>query len=173
EAHGLYRLHGTTVAEHTSWNSLGLRNPATVLLVEPGSGGLWLGLQGQVAYVGDGGIRASYAAADGLAEGRVNDLRVDKDGALWVAMETGLSHVKGGRAVTVSRRNGLPCDAVHWSMEDDDHSVWLYMPCGLVRIAPTELNAAVGDPTRRIQSTVFDASDGVALRPLPALYRPP
>src|SRR5262249_39103668 len=33
-------------------------------------------------------------------------------------------------------------------------------------------NAAVDDPTRRVQTTVFDASDGVALRPLPALYRP-
>jgi signal transduction histidine kinase/ligand-binding sensor domain-containing protein len=171
-AHGLYRLHGTAVAEHTPWNNLGLRNPATVLLVEPGAGGLWLGLQGQVAYVKDGGVRASYAAAEGLAQGRVNDIRLDRNGVLWVAMETGLSRVKDGRVVTVSRRNGLPCDAVHWSMEDDDRSVWLYMPCGLVRIGPTELNAAVGDPTRRIQSTLFDTSDGVALRPIPALYRP-
>jgi signal transduction histidine kinase len=72
----------------------------------------------------------------------------------------------------LSSRNGLPCDAVHWSMEDDDHSVWLYMVCGLVRIASTELNAVVSDPTRRIQTTVFDSSDGVALRALPALYHP-
>ena len=122
--------------------------------------------------VKDGEIRASYAAADGLAEGRVNNLRFDGNGALWVAMESGLSHVKGGRVVTLSSRNGLPCDAVHWSMEDDDHSVWLYMACGLVRIASTELNAAVSDPTRRIQTTVFDSSDGVALRARPALYRP-
>ena len=46
------------------------------------------------------------------------------------------------------------------------------MACGLVRIASTELNAAVSDPTRRIQTTVFDSSDGVALRARPALYRP-
>jgi signal transduction histidine kinase len=66
----------------------------------------------------------------------------------------------------------LPCDAVHWSVEDDDQSIWMYMVCGLVRVASTELNAAVGDPTRRIQTTVFDTSDGVALRALPAVYRP-
>ena len=30
----------------------------------------------------------------------------------------------------------------------------------------------MSDPTRRIQSTVFDSSDGVALRALPTLYRP-
>ncbi|HEV3060879.1 MAG TPA: triple tyrosine motif-containing protein [Vicinamibacterales bacterium] len=147
-------------------------DPATALLLDPLLGGLWLGFQGSVAYVKDGEIRASYAAADGLAEGRVNDLRFDASGALWVAMESGLSHVKGGRVVTLSSRNGLPCDAAHWSMEDDDHSVWLYMVCGLIRIATTELNAAVSDPTRKIQTTVFDSSDGVALRALPALYHP-
>jgi signal transduction histidine kinase/ligand-binding sensor domain-containing protein len=172
EAHGLYRLRGGRVVEQIPWATLGLRYPAATLLPDPLPGGLWLGLQGRVVYVKDGEIRASYAGADGLAEGRVNNLRFDRDGALWVAMESGLSHVKGGRVVTLSSRNGLPCDAVHWSMEDDDHSVWLYMGCGLVRIASMELNTAVSDPTRRIQPTVFDSSDGVALRALPALYRP-
>jgi signal transduction histidine kinase/ligand-binding sensor domain-containing protein len=172
EAHGLYRLRGGTVVEKIPWSAVRRGNPATTLLPDPLQGGLWLGVQGSVAYVKDGEIRASYAAADGLAEGRVNHLRFDGTGALWVAMESGLSHIKGGRVVTLSSRNGLPCDAVHWSMEDDDHSVWLYMVCGLVRIASTELNAAVSDPMRRIQTTVFDSSDGIALRALPALYRP-
>src|SRR5262249_640211 len=134
--------------------------------------GLWLGRHGQVAYIRDGAIRASYTAADGLGEGRINDLRFDKTGTLWVATESGLSRVKDGRVVTLSSRDGLPCDAAHWSVEDDDHSVWLYMPCGLVRVASAELNTALGSSIRRIQSTVFDASDGVALRSTPALYRP-
>jgi signal transduction histidine kinase/ligand-binding sensor domain-containing protein len=172
EARGLYRLRGGTVVEQIPWAAVRRGNPATTVLPDPLQGGLWLGLQGSVAYVKDGTIRASYAAADGLAEGRVNNLRFDGNGALWVAMESGLSHVKGGRVVTLSSRNGLPCDGVHWSMEDDDHSVWLYMVCGLVRVTSTELNAAVSDPTRRIQTTVFDSSDGVALRARPALYRP-
>jgi signal transduction histidine kinase/ligand-binding sensor domain-containing protein len=172
EAHGLYRVRAGTVVEQIPWDALRLTTPPTALLPEPGQGGLWLGLEGRVAYVKDREIRVSYATADGLAEGHVNDLRFDRDGALWVAMETGLSHVKGGRVVTLGSRNGLPCDAVHWSMEDDDHSVWLSMVCGLVRVASTELNAAVGDPTRRIAITLFDSSDGVAVRALPALYRP-
>ena len=172
EPHGLYRVRGESVVEQIPWANLRLETPATALLPDPRQGGLWLGLQGRVAYVKDGEIRASYVAADGLAGGRVNDLRFDGNGALWVAMASGLSHVKNGRVVTLTSRNGLPCDAVQWSLEDDDHSVWLYMVCGLVRIASTELNAAVIDPTRRIQPTVFGASDGVALRATPALYRP-
>jgi signal transduction histidine kinase/ligand-binding sensor domain-containing protein len=170
--HGLYRLRGATVMEQIPWATLKVEKPATALVPDPSRGGFWLGLQGRVAYVKDGAIRASYEAADGLAKGRVNNLRFDGNGALWVAMESGLSHVKDGRVVTLNSRNGLPCDAVHWSMEDDDHSVWIYMPCGLVRIAAKELNAAVADPTRRIQATLFDSSDGVGLRVRPALYRP-
>jgi signal transduction histidine kinase/ligand-binding sensor domain-containing protein len=170
--HGLYRLRGATVIEQIPWAALKLEKPATALVPDPTQGGLWLGFQSRVAYVKDRAIRTSYAAADGLAQGRVNHLRFDGNGGLWVAMEGGLSHVKDGRVVTLSSRNGFPCDAVHWSMEDEDQSVWLYMPCGLVRIAAKELNAAVGDPTRRLQTTVFDGSDGVALRPTPALYRP-
>ena len=72
--------------------------------------------------------------------------------------------MKDGRVVTLTSRNGLPCDAVHWSMEDDDHSVWLYMACGSYvsrgSIGRVD-SAAVSDPTRRIQTTVFDSSDGV------------
>ena len=172
DALGLYRLRGGTVVEQIPWATLKLETPATALLFDPREGGLWLGLQSRVAYLKDGEIRASYLAADGLAEGRVNDLRFDGNGALWVAMESGLSHVKDGRVVTLTSRNGLPCDAVHWSLEDDDRSVWLYMVCGLVRVASTELQAAVIDPMRTIQTTVFGAADGVALRATPALYRP-
>jgi ligand-binding sensor domain-containing protein len=172
DAHGLYRLRGETVVEQISWDTLRLENPPTALVPDPRQGGLWLGLESRVAYVKDREIRASYGAADGLGEGRVNDLRLDGEGALWVAMESGLSHVKDGRIVTLSSRNGLPCDAAHWSMEDGDQSVWAYMACGLVRMASRDLNAAVTDTTRRIQTTVFDSSDGVGLRVLPPPYRP-
>ena len=105
--------------------------------------------------------------ASGLGEGRVNDLQLGQDGALWAATEGGLSRLKNNRIATLTRKNGLPCDAVHWAMEDDHHSFWLYMPCGLVRVERSELDAwaaAVdgnGDPKRTIQATVFDSSDGV------------
>jgi signal transduction histidine kinase/ligand-binding sensor domain-containing protein len=172
EAHGLYRVRGGAVVEHTPWAALKRDTPATTLLPDPSQGGVWLGFPGNVAYVKDSKIRASYTAADGLAEGRVNHLRFDGSGALWVATARGLSQVRNGHVVTLSVRNGLPCDAVHWSLEDDDHSVWLYTACGLVRVAATALEAAVRDPTQAVQATVFDGSDGVALRPQPAIYHP-
>jgi len=80
--------------------------------------------------------------------------------------------VKNGRVATLTSQSGLPCDTVFWVMRDDAHSFWLYTPCGLVRIAGTEMDAWVADPKRTIQNTVFDSSDGVRSRALTTGYTP-
>jgi signal transduction histidine kinase/ligand-binding sensor domain-containing protein len=137
---------------------------ARALLPDQSQGGVWLGFyDGGIAYFKDGQVRASYSAADGrLANGRVNDLRFGSRGAVWAATESGLSRIKDGHIETLSSKNGLPCDEVHWSIEDDDHAVWVYMPCGLARIERSEWYAWVDDPRHVIKSIIFDNSDGVA-----------
>jgi signal transduction histidine kinase len=136
-------------------------------------GGLWLGFSpGGVAYFKDGQVRASYAGADGLGEDRVEGLQLDGNGTLWAATAGGLSRVKDGRVATLTSKNGLPCDTVHWVMEDDDHAYWLYTACGLVRIARPELDAWVTDPKRTIRAAVFDSSDGVRIRANASGYSP-
>ncbi len=109
---------------------------------------MWLSFwqDGGVLYFKDGQVRASYAAADGLGKGHVPGLQLDRDGALWAATEEGgLSRIKDGRITTLTSKNGLPCDTIHWTIEDDDRSLWLYTACGLVRIARSELDAWVAD----------------------------
>jgi len=178
---GLFHLHGGKVIEQIRWARLGRKEAALSLLPDLLQGGLWLGFaQGGVAYFRDGQVRASYAAADGLGEGRVSGLQLDRDGTLWAATEGGLSRVKNGRVATLTSKNGLPCDTVLWAMEDDAHSFWLYMACGLVRIARTELDAwaAIVDkgvdkgPKRTIEATVFDSSDGVRSHAIAGGYSP-
>jgi ligand-binding sensor domain-containing protein/signal transduction histidine kinase len=160
--YGLLHLSGGNFIKRTPWVKLGHEDSAYALLPDSVEGGLWLGFsKGGVAYFKDGQVRASYAGADGLGHGRVARFQLDRDGTLWAATEGGLSRVKNGRAATLTSKNGLPCDAVHWAVEDDDHSFWLYMACGLVRIARPELDAWGTDPKRTIQTTVFDSSDGV------------
>jgi signal transduction histidine kinase/ligand-binding sensor domain-containing protein len=165
---GLFRLSPIGEIQQIPWAGLGHKDHASVLAANPLRGGLWLGFfQGGVAYFSDGGIRAAYGPADGLGEGKINSLRVDEDGTLWTATDGGLSRFRNGHFATLSSKNGLPCDTVHWSMEDSNHSFWLYMPCGLVRIARSELDGWIAsvdkdkDVTRRVISTVFDSSDGV------------
>src|SRR5208283_282383 len=136
-------------------------------------GGLWLGFYGGgVAYFKDGRILASYTTANGLGEGVVNALRLDRDGALWAATDGGLSRVQNGRVITLTSKNGLPCDAAHWTIEDDDRSLWLSMACGLVRIARPELDAWAADSKRTINVTVFDGSDGVRSHSLSTGFTP-
>jgi len=177
---GLFRLRQGSVVQQTPWAGLGHGDAAMTLAADPSRGGLWLGFfKGGVDYFADGGVRKSYTAADGLGDGRVNSLRVDSDGTLWAATEGGLSRLKNGRFARIASKNGLPCDSVHWVIEDDDHSFWLYMSCGLVRISHAEMDAWAAavdkddnDTNRRIQSTVFDSSDGVRTLAVIGTYTP-
>src|SRR5262249_9800915 len=117
----------------------------------------------------EGKLRASYSAKDGLGAGRVTDLRFDGAGVLWAATNGGLSRLQGDRIATLSGKNGLPRDAVHWSVEDDDRAVWLMMPCGLVRIARAELSAWEASPdlaSGKLHPSVFYDADGIASRAL-------
>ena len=162
---GLLRLRHDSLLEQIPWAKLGHKDHASALAVDPSQGGLWLGFyEGGVAYLDDGQVRAAYTAADGLGQGHINDLRLDQDGTLWAATQGGLSRIRDGRVATLAGKDGLPCDTVHWSIEDDDHLVWLYMPCGLVRIARSDLDAWVKDSKSIVETAVFDASDGVSMK---------
>jgi signal transduction histidine kinase/ligand-binding sensor domain-containing protein len=162
---GLFHLFQGRVVQRIPWAGFGHKDPVKVLVADPSQNGLWLGFyQGGVAYFADGRIREYYSSGNGLGEGIVNDLRFGPRGALWVATESGLSRIKDGKVATLTSKNGLPCDSVLWMMEDDDHAFWLLMPCGLVRLTKSELDAWVGDPNKILSTTVFDNSDGVRTR---------
>ena len=170
EDQGLLHFVEGHLVEQIPWSELGRRENASVLLSDREHGGVWLGfwLGGGVSYFKDRQLRVSYTVANGLGEGHVPDLRFDRDGALWAATEGGLSRIKDGRIATLTSRNGLPCNTIHWTIEDDDRSFWLYTACGLVRIARTELDAWIAEPKRRIETSAWDAGDGVRLRSVAA-----
>ena len=159
---GLLHILGENLVEQIPWTRLGGNGFATALIADPQKSGVWMGFfNGRLAHFSSTGLSTPYTAADGLGEGRVNDLRLDPDGTLWAATEGGLSMIKGNRIATLSSANGLPCERVQWSIDDNDHALWLYQACGLVRIAQAELQAWENDQSHRVQSVLFDASDGV------------
>lgn len=171
---GLSHMLDGRLVEHFPWSVMGRQQQAKVILYD--QGGLWLSFwtDGGVLYFKDGQVRASYTPADGLGKGHVPGLQLDRDGALWAATEEGgLSRIKDGRITTLTSSNGLPCDTIHWTIEDDDRSLWLYTACGLVRIARSELDAWIADPQHRIETTVWDTADGVRLHPIsPSSFGP-
>lgn len=172
---GLTHLLKGRLVEHFPWSALGRSQQAKVILCY--HGGVWLSfwIDGGVMYFKDGQVRASYTAANGLGKGEVAHLQLDGDGALWAATQhSGLSRIKDGRIATLTTKNSLPCDTIHWSLEDDDRSLWLYTACGLVRITRAELDRWIADPERRIETTVWDAADGAPLRQIsPSYFGPP
>ncbi|HEY6806826.1 MAG TPA: two-component regulator propeller domain-containing protein [Pyrinomonadaceae bacterium] len=176
---GLFQLTQGRVVQQIPWANLGHKDHVSVLANDRRKGGVWLGFfLGGVAYFEDGQIKSSYTASEGLTTGRVSDFFFDQNNALWIATQGGLSRLKDDRLVALTSKNGLPCDAVHWLREDDDHSFWLYTPCGLIRVAATELNALAGDvehdvtAKRTLATTVFDSSEGVRTLAASAHFRP-
>ncbi len=169
EETGLLHLFQGRVVEKFPWTALGHNDDGRVVLADPSQHGIWLGFSaGGVSYLADGAIRKSYSVAEGLGAGRVNSLRFGPRGALWAATENGLSRIKDDHVTTLTSKNGLPCDKVHWTVDDADHFVWVYTACGLVRIARTELDAWVDDPSRSVPATLFDVSDGVRTHSYPS-----
>jgi signal transduction histidine kinase/ligand-binding sensor domain-containing protein len=159
---GLIGLGPDGSVRQVLWAALGRKDFATTMIGDPARGGLWLGFwDGGIGRFQDDRLRETYSAADGLGEGRVTNLRFSSDGSLWVATQGGLSRVRAGTVTTLTRKNGLPCNSLHWVMPDDTGSLWLDMPCGLVRIARDHIDAWMADPTHTITTIVFDSTDGV------------
>jgi len=169
---GLTHLRSDRVVEHFPWSRLRRTQQAKVVLAD--KGGVWLSFwnDGGVEYFKDGQLRASYSAADGLGKGVVPAIRLEQDGALWASTQGGISRIKDGHIDTLTSRNGLPCETIHWTMRDDSGALWADGVCGLFRIARTELEAWIAHPADRIATTVWDAADGVQLQSAPSSYGP-
>ncbi len=169
--YGLVHLANGKITDQVSWQKIG-GGPGSGLVPDQ-DGGVWTGLiSGGIAYWRAGQIRNLPLSEDRAGPPRVLELRPDRDGSLWAATENGLYRITNGRVAALTTANGLPCNAVHWIIEDDLSSYWLYTRCGLVRITRSELDAWVADPKRVVQATTFDVADGV--RPVAVLkgFRP-
>jgi len=172
---GLARLHKGRFVENIPWSAFGRSQQAKVIVAD--RGGLWLAfwVDGGVLYFKDGKVQASYTSKEGLGAGHISGLRVDAEGVAWAATErSGLSRIKDGRVNTLTVGNGLPCNAVHWSAQDDNGSLWLYTACGLVRIMRDDVAAWIADPGHRIVPKLWGAAEGVPIRAFtPAYFNPP
>jgi PAS domain S-box-containing protein len=153
------------VIERIPRSRLGLKESTIILSADSLRGGLWIGARDGLAYFKDGSVQKLYTSADGLPPGDVNDIYLDGEGTVWAGTDVGgLVRLRDGLLATLTTRNGLPCDRVFWAREDDDHSFWLLLQCGLARIPRSELEAWAADTNRTISAAIFDNLDGVQIR---------
>src|SRR5262245_238850 len=176
----LVHLRNRQVLEHIPWSTFRPdRQAASAAAVDPEGEGLWLAfLAGGVVHVVDGRVQAAYSDANGLGAGRVYHLRVEANGVVWASTQGGMSRIKNGRIATLDAVGGLPCDEVLWSIEDDVGSVWLFMPCGLVRLPRTGIEAWAasiekqGAQRQAVPFKLFSSADGIRLIGHVAAYTP-
>ena len=125
---------------------------------DPG-GGIWLGLMnGDLARYRHGQTETFHFQH--TTDSRVEQVGVNPDGSVLGATAFGVIGWKGGKLLTLTVRNGLPCDVVYAFISDDRGDLWLYTQCGLVEITATELQKWWEHPDIVLQVRVFDAFDG-------------
>jgi signal transduction histidine kinase/ligand-binding sensor domain-containing protein len=124
------------------------------------TGGVWVGLlNGDLAHYADGTLQ-TFAFAHGGAS-HLDQLEAAADGSVLAATSFGLIGWNQGRRLTLTTRNGLPCDGVTAMTFDADDNLWLFTECGLVRVAAADLQRWKRDPDARVSVEILDVFDGV------------
>ena len=148
-------------AEVFPWDVFG-NHSATAMAFDPKKRGLWLAFSpGALVFFQAGQIKERYLLDRNEDFTNPRDLQVDPDGTVWVGSNAGLTRLRNGKLATLTSRNGLPCDGVHWRKDDDQHFTWLQTVCGIVKLAPGELDRWASNPDRKVKvSTYLDYADG-------------
>jgi PAS domain S-box-containing protein len=133
--------------------------PGASSIVADPRGGVWLGLlNGDLARYQQG--RVETFRFEHSPDSRVHQVLLSADGSVLGATTYGLIGWSNGKQQTLSARNGLPCDGVYSAVKDDSDVLWLYMQCGLVEIARSDLQRWWAEPNVKLQPRVFDVFDG-------------
>jgi len=137
------------------------QRPCSTVYTDRG-GRVWVGFTTGGVAVSDGSEWRAYSERDGLASGRVNAILEDRNRAIWLNTERGLSRFANGRFSMIDQRNGLPEQLERAMVEDGEGRLWLVVDggSGLARIDSREIDKAAVDPSHQLTYDVYDKSDG-------------
>jgi signal transduction histidine kinase/ligand-binding sensor domain-containing protein len=151
----LIRIHNLEIKEEFPSPTM----PAARRVEEDHGGGLWLGLMnGDLAHYQHG--RIETFPFQHVPDSRVEQVTVNPDGSVLGAAAFGLIGWRDGKQLTLTTRNGLPCDSVYSFASDDHSNLWLYTQCGLVEITKQDVQKWWENPGVMLQPKLFDALDG-------------
>lgn len=95
----------------------------------------------------------------GLPSGRVNDVKEDPRGFLWIASGAGLSRYDGYNLYTYNGRNGLQVNSISEIILHKDSSLWIAAKGGLVHFTGDKFyyyNKECGLPDDEVTDIAFD-----------------
>jgi signal transduction histidine kinase/ligand-binding sensor domain-containing protein len=134
--------------------------PAPHKVAADPQGGIWVGfMNGDLGRYQFG--RMDIVHFDPARTAMLHQLTMNPDGSVWGATDLGLIGWENGKRLSLTSRNGLPCDVVTAFITDGAGTLWLYMRCGLVAIANAELQKWRNDTDAALKIRVFDTLDGM------------
>src|SRR5215469_8627401 len=133
--------------------------------------GIWVGLLSNDLLRWRRGQVQRYHFDPGTTQPGIFQLYAQSDGSILGATQSGLIGWHGeSQLLSLTTRNGLPCNRVFTFVEDKEGTLWLYAPCGLLAIAKDELQKWWQRPETVLKLKLFDVLDGA--QPGAAPYRP-
>lgn len=122
---GLMQFDGIRFRQHGERAYEWLPNQALRTLTAPATGGLWIGFEwGGLAFLRDGRL-TTYAAAEGVPEGAVRRVLVDRNGEIWIAATAGLGKLVDGRWQAIDAKSGLPPGPAGALLETHSGVIWV------------------------------------------------
>jgi CheY-like chemotaxis protein len=150
----LMRVEGLTVREDV------LEPPMPRRVAPDPTGGVWLGLfSGDLAHVRDGQTVVNALRRSGGAG--IDQLLPEADGSVLAATNYGLVAWRNGKVLSLTQKNGLPCEQVYAMAFDRSGDLWLYMNCALGVLKSAELQAWKQNSDLAVTIRTFDTLDGV------------
>ncbi len=151
----LLRIRDRRIAEEIP----GIAFQSRTIQADP-RGGIWFSLtNGDVARYHEGRLE-TFEFHREPGTGIVNALVAYPDGSIVGSSPIGMVGVRNGRTQTMTEANGMPCTEIHAMLGDRRGGLWLYAACGIVSIAPDQVQAWWKDPNAVLKFRVFDALDG-------------
>jgi len=157
-AQGVFKLSGSALVRVES----GLpQMPCSTVYTDRGSR-VWVGFTTGGVAVLNGSAWRAYSEQDGLAAGRVNAVREDRGGAVWISTVSGLTRLTADQITTADQRHGMPEQLERSFVEDDEGHFWFIVNggSGIVRIDGREMDKIAADPAHKIRYHMYDKSDG-------------
>ena len=139
----------------------GLSHDLIHCLMEDQDGTLWIGTFRGLSKWKDGKF-TSETNYKNLNEASVWAFHQDKEGDLWIATYgSGLFHWKRGKVTAFTTENGFFWNGILSLQEDSDQNLWMCTYRGIFKVSKKELLEIVRGKATKVQSTVYDATDGM------------
>ncbi len=134
-------------------------------IYEDREGVVWLGSGDGLRRLRNGKFERFPRGRAGMGLGVVMGICMDREGSLWVGLETnGLARLKKTQVATLTEEDGLPHNSVLSAFQDSRGNIWIGTAVGLSRwsggrvYSYTELN---GFPIRHVSSIAEDKGGNV------------